>query len=105
MHCIGDEDTVHGFRLAGVEGDIVLNAPEALTALTKTTEQSDVAIIVLTDDIAGQLKAQVDQIRFERERPLILEIPGQRGAAHTRKSLRQIVQEAVGLSMDVEKGT
>lgn len=105
LYCIGDEDTVRGFRLAGVEGEAVVTAAEAMNALQKATAKTDLAVIAITDDIAERIQAQLDQIRFARERPLILEIPGATGRVRARKGLRQLVQEAVGIAIDTEKGT
>jgi len=33
FYCIGDEDTVRGFRLAGIEGQVVVSPEEAAAAL------------------------------------------------------------------------
>jgi V/A-type H+-transporting ATPase subunit F len=97
FHCIADEDTVRGFRLAGVLGEIATTAREASAAVQAATERPDCGIIILTEKIADAIRPLVEQIRFERERPLIVIVPGPEGAAHERKSLRQLVQEAVGI--------
>jgi V/A-type H+-transporting ATPase subunit F len=104
FHCIADEDTVRGFRLAGVPGDVVASATEAAAAIDAAAARSDCGVIILTDKIADTIRLQVEQIRFERERPLILEIPGPAGPAHERKSLRRLMQEAVGIRLETEKG-
>jgi V/A-type H+-transporting ATPase subunit F len=105
MICIADEDTVRGFRLAGVPGEVVSTATEATTAVEAAATQPDCGVIILTEKIAGTIRPLVDQIRFERERPLIVEIAGPEGEAPGRKSLRQLVQEAVGIHLEPEKGT
>ena len=104
FHCIADEDTVRGFRLAGVSGVVATSAPEATAAVETATALPDCGIIVLTEKLADAIRPLVEQIRFERERPLILIIPGPEGAARERKSLRQFVQEAVGIRLEPEKG-
>lgn len=104
FHCVADEDTVRGFRLAGVPGTVVHSAEEAAATIEAVAAQPDCGIIILTQPIADSIRPLVEQIRFEREQPLIAEIPGPGGPSPGRKSLRQLVQEAVGLHLDSEKG-
>ena len=104
FHCIADENTVRGFRLAGVTGEVVTAAPEAAAAVESAAARPDCGIIILTEKIADGIRPLVEQIRSGRERPLIVEIPGPEGAARERKSLRQLVQEAVGIRLEPEKG-
>lgn len=103
-YCIADEDTVRGFRLAGVSGQAVVSALEAAAAVEAALAQGDCGVLILTEPVAGLVQTLVEQIRFERERPLIVEIPGPEGALPGRKSLREIVQEAVGIRLEPEKG-
>ncbi len=79
FHCIADEDTVRGFRLAGVSGEIATTAPETIAAVQAATERLDCGIIILTEKMADTIRPLLDQIRFERERPLIAEIAGPEG--------------------------
>lgn len=105
FHCLADEDTVRGFQLAGVPGSAVNSTAEAAAALAAAVARPDCGIIIVTQAIADGIRPLVEQIRFERERPLIVEIAGPAGALPGRKSLRQLVQEAVGLHLDAEKET
>jgi V/A-type H+-transporting ATPase subunit F len=104
FHCIADEDTVRGFRLAGITGSVAHSATEAAASVASAVAEPDCGILILTQQLADGIRPLVEQIRFERERPLIVEIIGPEGAAPARKSLRQLVQEAVGLHLDSEKG-
>lgn len=99
FHCIADEDTVRGFRLAGIAGQVVTTAAQAAAAVANAAAQADCAIIVLTEKVAAEIRPQVDRIRLEHGRPLIVEIPGPDGPLPGRKSLRQFVQEAVGIRL------
>lgn len=102
FYCIADEDTVRGFRLAGVPGQAVGNPQEAIAALDRAVAQPDIGIVILTDVIAAGIRQQVDVVRMEQERPLIVEIPGPQGPMPGRKTLRQFVQEAVGIRLGEE---
>jgi len=101
--CIADEDTVRGFRLAGVPGQAVASAPEAAAAMATAVAQRDCAVVILTERVADGIRPQVERIRFELQQPLIVEIPGPDGPLPNRKSLRQLAQEAVGIHIE-EKG-
>ncbi len=101
--CIADEDTVRGFRLAGIPGQAVTTAPQAATAVHQAIQRRDCGIIILTDTVASGIRSQVDAIRLERDQPLIVEIPGPDGPLPGRKSLRQLVQEAVGMRLGAEE--
>jgi len=95
--CIADEDTVRGFRLAGVAGQVATTAPQVAIAIEAAVAQADCGIIILTENVAAGIRDQVDAIRLARSRPLIVEIPGPEGPLRGRKSLREFVQEAVGI--------
>jgi V/A-type H+-transporting ATPase subunit F len=95
--CIADEDTVRGFRLAGVAGEAVATTEQAAAAVERVSAQADCGILILTETVAAKIREQVEAIRRERDHPLIVEIPGPEGPLPGRKSLRQFVQEAVGI--------
>lgn len=103
LYCIADEDTVRGFRLAGVAGEAVATAAEAGAAVERAAGRADLGMLILTDVVAAEIRPLVDEIRLERERPLIAEIPGPEGAMPGRKTLRQFVQEAVGIRVGQEE--
>lgn len=105
FHCIADEDTVRGFRLAGIEGVAVDTAAEAEQAVRRAAENPDIGILILTDLVAAEIRPLVDDIRVNRSRPLITEIPGPDGPMPGRKTLRQLVQEAVGIRLEQEENT
>jgi vacuolar-type H+-ATPase subunit F/Vma7 len=104
FHCIADEDTVRGFRLAGVCGEAVTSAAEAAAAVSAAVEDTDCGVIILTEGVGDSIRPVVDQIRFGRDRPLIVMIPGPSGSLLGRKGLRQLAQEAVGIHFESEGG-
>ncbi len=104
FYCIADEDTVRGFRLAGIAGQSVTTPEQAAAAVQQATARTEWGILILTERLAASIRQQVNAIRLERERPLIVEIPGPEGPLPGRKSLRQFVQEAVGIQVGQEEG-
>ena len=103
--CIADADTVRGFRLAGVEGQAVETAREAAEALERASRRPDLGIVIVTDAVAGEIRGEVDALRIGRGRPLVVEIPGPEGPMPGRKTLRDLVQEAVGIRIGQEEET
>lgn len=95
--CIGDEDTVAGFRLAGIEGQTATTPDQTRTAIEDASTRPDCGVIIITEKLAEGIRHQVEAIRLEREHPLIVEVPGPEGSLPGRKSLRDFVQEAVGM--------
>jgi V/A-type H+/Na+-transporting ATPase subunit F len=100
FYCIADEHMVRGFRLAGIAGRVVATAGQAAAAVEEAAAEPDCGIIVLTEAVAAWIPQQVETIRRGRDRPLIVEIPGPAGPLPGRKSLRQFVQESVGIRVD-----
>jgi len=103
--CIADDDTVRGFLLAGIAGQAVTTPQESAAAVEKAAARTDCAIIILTERVAAGIRQQLDTIRLERDRPLIVEIPGPDGRLPGSKSLHQFVQEAVGIRLGQGKTT
>jgi V/A-type H+-transporting ATPase subunit F len=97
FYCIAEEDTVRGFGLAGIAGQVVTTAAQAAVAIEAAVARADVGIVILTEKVAAGIRDRVDAIRMTSARPLIVEIPGPEGPAAGRKRLREFVQEAVGI--------
>jgi len=102
-YCIADEDTVRGFRLAGIAGQVVTNPAEAATALQLALSLPEIGIVILTERVAAPLRNRIETIRQERESPLMVEIPGPDGPMGDHKSLLQRVQEAVGIHISFQE--
>lgn len=96
---IADEDTVLGFRFAGVEGRVVETPTEALAALKECARLPDVGMVLMTEPIAANIREAVDEIRFHERLPLITEIPDSQGPSEDRRTFVQLIREAVGVSI------
>ncbi|MCR5732739.1 MAG: V-type ATP synthase subunit F [Sphaerochaetaceae bacterium] len=96
-YVIGDEDTVLGFSLVGVQGTAVADEREARTAWAKTLEKREIGIIIITESAADMIRSTVDRYLFSESFPLVVEIPDP-GKKSTR-DLRSLVNEAIGVSL------
>ncbi len=90
---------MRGLRLAGVSGQAVATAQEASVAFATAAADQENGIIILTQDVAAAIRGQVEAHRLERAQPLLVEIPGSAGPLPGHRSLHQIVQAAVGISV------
>lgn len=103
IHCLADEDTVRGFRLAGISGQAVTTSQEAEAAINQLVSQPDIGLLIITEKIAKDMHGLIESIRLNADRPLIVEIPGPGGPLSDRKTLSQVAQEAIGVNMETEK--
>ncbi|MBN2414752.1 V-type ATP synthase subunit F [bacterium] len=99
FYIIGDEDTVLGFRLAGIEGRHVDTPEEAREALDAAFHLEDIGIIVITERTAQSIREQVDRYTYTTTFPLIIEIPDRLGPLEGRGSIREMIRAAVGVHL------
>jgi len=97
FYVIGDEDTVRGFRFAGVDGTVAQNGEEAREALADALERHDESIIIITEKLAASVRERIQEIRFGEALPLIVEVPGPEGPQAETPDLLERIREAVGL--------
>lgn len=95
---VGDENTVIGFSLVGIEGEAVTGEDAARAALGEAVDREGVEIVLVTEQWAGRMRETVDQLKMNRSRPLVLEIPGD-GTEAEGTSLRDLVQRAAGIRL------
>jgi V/A-type H+/Na+-transporting ATPase subunit F len=99
FYCIADEDTARGFRLAGIVTRVAETAGQAQGAIDEISAQPDCGVIIITEKLAVLARSHIESIRLTSDRLLIVEIPGPEGPIPGRKGLRELVQEAVGVSV------
>jgi V/A-type H+-transporting ATPase subunit F len=97
FYVVADEDTVVGFRYAGVEGIIVDSPEDAGRELDRLAAEKAELIVIITERLANQLRERINEIRYEGELPLVVEIPGPEGHDPDAPSLTKMIREAVGI--------
>lgn len=101
MYLLSDNvDTLIGMRLSGVEGVVVHEEKEILDALSDVMNQEDVAVVLITQMLMKKVRDTVYDLKLNRARPLIIEIPDRHGAGGTKDSITEYVQDAIGLKLD-----
>ncbi len=94
---IGHPQAVLGFSLVGVPGRTATSAEEVSRALEEALSASDVGIILVTEDAARLVEAQMDRLKLRSTVPLVVEIPGPGGVRPDQPSLNEIVWRAIGV--------
>lgn len=96
---IGGEDAVLGFGMVGVEGRVAATADEARDALQEALSSKEVGIVIITEPVAEMIRPQVDRYVFSQSFPLIVEVPDRQGPLEGRPSLRELVNQAIGINL------
>ncbi len=95
--CIADRGSSLGFRLSGVETREASTKAETLEALEVALATESVGVILITEKAASFVKEEIEALTFEREMPLILELPS-RGEAKRRAGMAELLKKAMGIS-------
>ena len=98
-HIIGDQDTVLGYRFAGVTGDAVSTPEEAREAFTRAIRDHQPGILLLTEAVEEMLQDEVKAHRLAVVPPFLAIVPDIWGARPNRKSLTSLIGEAVGVKI------
>ena len=98
-YVIADEDTVLGFRYAGVEGEVVESEQEAREVFGRVCRSGRHDIVILTEEVSNSIRDDVNRVRFELQTPVVVEVPGVAGPTPDRPDLLKLIREAVGLRL------
>ena len=101
---VGDEDTVVGFRLAGVRLCQVHAEPADTERFIRETLQADVGVVIITERVASEVRGTIDRLRGEKGRvkPIFVEIPDKRGPMESEDRLQKLVRRVVGTEVTFE---
>lgn len=94
---IGDENTVTGFRMIGLKGEVVKSEDETREALEEAFASEDIGIIIITERVAAEVQEEIDEYLFGYDFPLIIQIPDREGPIDGRISIRDMVNAAIGV--------
>ena len=92
-------DTRIGMRLAGIEGVVVHERDEVTRALSDAMQMEDVAVILMTERLVNLCSELVDELKLNRTRPLIVEIPDRHGNGRAKDSITRYAREAIGIKI------
>ena len=93
---IGGKAFVTGFILSGVSGEYVSSSEEALAKIERLVGDSQVGLIMVSDEVAKPLAPQLTAIRAHRATPLIYEVPGP-GSKKEKVEYRAMLRSILGV--------
>ena len=100
MYLISDNiDTLTGMRLAGVEGVVVHGRKETKQAVENILQDKNLGILLLTEKLSSEIPELVDDIKLNRKRPLLVEIPDRHGSGRQKNFITNYINEAIGIKL------
>jgi len=97
VHIIGDQDTVLGYRFAGVTGEVAETEQEARDAFKRALEAPDAGILLITEKVESLIQDEVLAHKVSAKPPYMAIVEDIWGAHGKRKALQDMIFEAVGI--------
>jgi len=97
FHVIGDQDSIVGFRFAGVTGTAVDSPAEALEAFRQAVQEKNCSILILTAPVAEMIQDDVTRHRASAQPPYVVVVGDLWDTPAERPSLPDLIYEAVGI--------
>ena len=92
-------DTKMGMRFAGIPGVVVHEEEEVRRELAQAMAREDVAVILITEKLVSLCPDMVYDLKLNRKKPLIVEIPDRHGNGRTKDSITKYVRDAIGVKL------
>ena len=100
FHLISDnKDTLVGMRLSGIPGVVVHKENELREALNGALQDEDIAVILITENLVKLCREYIYDLKLNRARPLIVEIPVRHGNGSVKDSITKYVRDAIGIKI------
>lgn len=93
-------DTCVGMRMAGIDGVVVHERAETEAALLDAAKREDIGIVLMTEKLVKLCTPLVDDLKLNRSRPLIVEIPDRHGNGRIKDTIARYVHDAIGIRID-----
>ncbi len=92
---VGSRSFVTSFQLAGVPGIISETPEKALQEIQKLTEDKDVGLVLVSDDISEPINDQLTELRAEKS-TLVFSLPSV-GSQKSEVDYRQMLKKILGV--------
>lgn len=94
-----NHDTQTGMRLAGIDGVVAHEEQEVFDALNHAINNEEIAIILMTEKLVKLCPDLVYDLKLNRRRPLIVEIPDRHSAGRSSGAISKYIREAIGVKI------
>lgn len=92
-------DTQMGMKLAGIDGVVVHERQEFLSAFKTATEDENTAVILVTKKLTELCGSEIYDFKLSARKPLIVEIPDRHGDSRISDTISEYVSDAIGLKL------
>ncbi|KAA9218220.1 MULTISPECIES: V-type ATP synthase subunit F [Aerococcus] len=95
-------DNVHsltGMKLVGVDGVLIKDQDSFEEAFQAVLERNDIGVLMISPQLIADHQDLVDEVRFNRSTPLIVEMLGPNEYASEQSSIADTIQRAIGISI------
>ena len=92
---VGSKSFVTSFQLAGVPGVISETPGNALSEIKKLTDDSDVGLVLVSDDISEPINDELTTLRAEKD-TLVFALPAA-GSEKTEVDYRVMLKKILGV--------
>ena len=92
---VGSKSFVTSFQLAGIPGIISETPDKALTEITKLTDDSDVGLVLVSDDIASPINDELTILRAQKS-ALVFALPAA-GSEKIEVNYRVMLKKILGV--------
>ena len=95
IYTVGSKSFVTSFQLAGVPGVISETPENALSEIKKLTDDSDVGLVLVSDDISEPINDELTTLRAEKD-TLVFALPAA-GSEKTEVDYRVMLKKILGV--------
>ncbi len=92
---VGSKSFVTSFQLAGIPGIVSPTPENALDEIKKLTEDSDVGLVLVSDDISESINDELTELRAEKS-TLVFALPAT-GSKKTEVDYRVMLKKILGV--------
>ena len=93
---VGGKAFVTGFVLSGVSGEYATSPDEAFSKIEGLVRDPKVGLIMVSDEVAKPISAQLTAVKAQRATPLIYEVPGP-GSKKEKVEYRAMLRSILGV--------
>ena len=94
-----EPDICLGMRLAGIEGEVVVNESELSSALHRLAAEDEIAVVLISESLSQIAPELLTSWKLKRNKPLLAEIP-EPGGSDISQALVRYVSQAIGIRIE-----
>lgn len=91
-----DVQSYIGFRLAGIDGEVIENSAVFLKRLNKACSDASIGVVLVTDDLVREYKELFLKIKAQKNKPII-EIPASNSEYSVKESIESYINNVIGV--------